>query len=429
MRNTIGVIADDLTGANDSGVQLSEKGINTSVFFDIPQSKDKLDEGVVIDTDSRALSKKEAIYTTKQASKFLKKMKYEHIYKKMDSTLRGYIGAELNVLNDVFNPEFIIIAPAFPAYGRTTKNGIHYVHNKKLAETEASEDPKHPVMDSYIPGIIEKEIGQRVGILTVNDVASSGFQDKINNFNEKGIKYIVCDAEVQDDLKRLAEKMISISENIIWAGSAGLAEVIPEALGINYNVDSDYEGYSKRVMSICGSLSEVTKKQLEYAIKQTGITSVELDTSKMFADNWKIDKKKYIEECLEGLKNKHDIVLYVPSHECIRKEVRIIADNLQLSKNQVGKLISQSIGEIVKDVVEQCSDLSGFVLTGGDTAKETSRILGGSGFRLIKQVEAGIPLGTLIGPEKEYTVVTKAGAFGKIDSIYKAMQELKGGLK
>ncbi|MDY0393477.1 four-carbon acid sugar kinase family protein [Virgibacillus halophilus] len=33
MERKLGIIADDLTGANDSGVGLAEKGISTSVFF------------------------------------------------------------------------------------------------------------------------------------------------------------------------------------------------------------------------------------------------------------------------------------------------------------------------------------------------------------------------------------------------------------
>lgn len=58
MRLQIGIIADDLTGANDSGVQLTKKGIPTSVLFDIPQASNRLNHGLVIDTNSRALAKK-----------------------------------------------------------------------------------------------------------------------------------------------------------------------------------------------------------------------------------------------------------------------------------------------------------------------------------------------------------------------------------
>lgn len=102
MRLQIGIIADDLTGANDSGVQLTKKGIPTSVLFDIPQASNRLNHGLVIDTNSRALAKKDAISITTQAGEYLKNAGFTTIYKKMDSTLRGYIGTELQTLEEVF---------------------------------------------------------------------------------------------------------------------------------------------------------------------------------------------------------------------------------------------------------------------------------------------------------------------------------------
>lgn len=428
MKQLIGIIADDLTGANDSGVQLTEKGINTSVLFDIPQDQDNLDSGIVIDTNSRALSKEEAAFMTKQAGRFLKQAGYKTIYKKMDSTLRGHIGTELHALHEVFKPEFVFIAPAFPSLGRTTKDGIHYVNGEKIAETEISKDPKHPVTESSIPKILEKEIGQPVGLLKKTDVEAnlSVFREKVNNLKQNDINYIVCDAETQEDLQKAAQKMVAVSDKVIWAGSAGLAEVLPEVLGISQKTDERSFSISKCTMTVCGSLSHVTQNQVKYVMRQPKVTAVELDTLQIFADDWKTRSQGYIRDILEGLEKGNDIVLYVPSNQEVRENAKQAGGKLNLTGNQIGERISGAIGEIVATVVETNKDLAGLVLTGGDTAKDTSRHLGGIGFRLIKQVEAGIPLGTLIGADREYIVVTKAGAFGKEESIYNAMQELKG---
>ncbi|UOR11513.1 four-carbon acid sugar kinase family protein [Halobacillus amylolyticus] len=125
MNYKFGIIADDLTGANDSGVQLTEKGLETSVFFRIPGQDQKLDETIVIDTDSRALSRDQAYQTTKKSAQFLFETGYQHIYKKMDSTLRGYIGVELQAMKEIFNPVFLVVAPAFPLMdGRRKKVSI-----------------------------------------------------------------------------------------------------------------------------------------------------------------------------------------------------------------------------------------------------------------------------------------------------------------
>ncbi|WP_163538230.1 four-carbon acid sugar kinase family protein [Gracilibacillus sp. YIM 98692] len=426
MSKLIGIIADDLTGANDSGVQLTEKGINTSVLFDIPEHTHDLDSGLVIDTNSRSLSNQVAKSETKQAALFLKEAGYRYVYKKMDSTLRGHIGTELQALSEVYLPEFIIIAPAFPAYGRTTKDGVHYVNGVKLSDTEVAKDPKHPVKESYIPRLIENEIGEAVGLLTKVDINGSSLREKLQTFKEKNIQYVVCDAESQEELQQMAQQMVSISEQIIWAGSAGLAEVLPEVLGIGQQVEARSFTKTANVLTVCGSLSQVTQSQVKFAAEQADVFTVELDPVQMFTDKWKTLREGYIEECVQRMESGDDVVVYVPSNEQVREQVKQVGSEWNLSDNQIGERISQAIGEIVNGVSEKNENLSGLVLTGGDTAKDAARQLGGIGFRLIKQLEAGIPLGTLIGTEKEFKVVTKAGAFGSQQSIYQAMQVLKG---
>ncbi|WP_188456217.1 four-carbon acid sugar kinase family protein [Virgibacillus oceani] len=427
MKQRIGIIADDLTGANDSGVQLTEKGVNTSVLFDVPGNLNNLDSGVVIDTNSRALSKEQAASVTMQAGRFLKEAGYPTIYKKMDSTLRGHIGTELQALYEVFKPEFVFIAPAFPALGRTTKGGIHYVNGVRISETEISNDPKHPVTEAFIPAIFEKEIGQKIGLVTLKDFDMENFQEKISSFRKDDVSYIICDAETQNDLKVAARNMAAISENVIWAGSAGLAEVLPDVLGLSQDTASRSFAKSNKVMTVCGSLSQINKSQVEYALKQPNVTGVEIDTSKIFTKEWNHAGNGYVQEILEGLDKGDDIVLYVPSNQEVREKIKQIGSDMKLSSNEIGERISGAIGEVAASVMERNKELKGLVLTGGDTAKDTSRNLGGIGFQLIKQLEAGIPLGTLIGTNREYTIVTKAGAFGGENSIYHAMLELKEG--
>src|SRR5690625_968906 len=213
MKNYIAIISDDITGANDSGVQLLESGINTTVLFDIPNKKAKnKNEHIVINTNSRMLTLTKAKRVTKQAGKYLLASGYEIIYKKMDSTLRGYPGTELKVLQQLFNADFVFIAPAYPTMGRTTMNGIHYVNGKRIAKTEFSKDPQHPITESSIVKMIKTEIDEDVGLLTKKDFQDrTTFKSKITLFKRNKIKYIVCDSEKQKDLQKLAHYISSIS--------------------------------------------------------------------------------------------------------------------------------------------------------------------------------------------------------------------------
>ncbi|MDY0404228.1 four-carbon acid sugar kinase family protein [Virgibacillus sp. 179-BFC.A HS] len=428
MNKKIAIIADDLTGANDSGVQLTEKGISTSVFFDLPEDEAMLDSGIVIDTNSRALNRQAAYEVTRQTAQFLKKAGYPHVYKKMDSTLRGHIGTELQAVMEEFEADMAIIAPAFPELGRTTVNGIHYVNGKELAATEAANDPKHPVKESSIPEIITHEIGQPVGLLKITEIEkdTSALQETLETLQQKNIRYLVCDAKTQADLELLARKMATVEKRVIWAGSAGLAEALPEVLGIGQATRQAAFTRADQVMTVCGSLSAVTQRQVAFAKEQPHVTEVKVDTTKILSMNWKNSSSQYVQRCLNGLAAGNDIVLYVPSDEQVRKEVAQKGQALGLTGNEIGEHVSRALGEIVAAVANEDHRLNGLMLTGGDTAKDTTRKLGGIGFHLRKQIEAGIPLGELIGTDRTFTVVTKAGAFGKENSIYRAMQEMKG---
>ncbi|GIO21533.1 four-carbon acid sugar kinase family protein [Oceanobacillus sp. J11TS1] len=426
MMKQIAIIADDLTGANDSGIQLTEKGINTSVLFQIPKKIKFLSEGVVIDTNSRALSREKAISVTTESAKFIKNLNYMHVYKKMDSTLRGHIGHELQAMGNVLEARFIVVIPAFPEMGRITRDGYHYVHGKLISETEIAKDPKHPVTESHIPSLIEKQIDEKVGLITKEDLESDKkFQEKLEIIHARNIRIICCDAETEKDLKNAAKKFIKETNQIIWAGSAGLAEVLPEMLGIEKEKQSVSYEYSNFAMTVCGSLSEKTQVQVNYALHQPGVEGIELNPLYMFQKDWEEHKATYQKACMKILAEEKDIVLYVPSNEDIRSQVKETGMKLGLSNNEIGETISARIAELVVDIKSQFPKLDRFVLTGGDTAKAITQKLGAIGLHLIKQVEPGIPLVSLIG-ENESLVITKAGAFGKKDSIYHAMMEMKG---
>lgn len=428
MNFRFGMIADDLTGANDSGIQLKEKGISTSVYFEIPEDHHALDEAIVIDTDSRALEKKEAYEQTKAAAVFLAEKGYKQIYKKMDSTLRGYIGYELQAINEVFKPDFTIVAPAFPAYGRTTRAGIHFMKGQPVSETELANDPKHPVTESYIPNILERETGQKTAIIdeTLLNKKDDEWLNTINNFIDEGVKYLVCDASKQEDLEKLASRIHHSDHKVVWSGSAGLAEALPGVLGIeSRDKIENREQNNGPVLGICGSLSQTTQEQVNYAIRQKDIQSVEIDTERIFYNDWENQAEVYNKKALDYLSKGKDVIFYVPSHEDIRRRVQKRAAELGLNSFQIGKKISEALSFMTETVVSQIS-LSALVLTGGDTAKDVAKALGATGIRLSHQLEAGIPAGELIGDSPSIPVVTKAGAFGTESSIYHAMKKMKG---
>src|SRR5215207_2154334 len=113
----VAIIADDLTGAADTGVQLVRFGYRTAVFFRATEVlADDLD-AVAFDTDSRTMPAGFAAKRVLDAAHAAGGARI--VYKKLDSTLRGNVAAELAAALGVLHPDCVIVAPAFPAAGRT----------------------------------------------------------------------------------------------------------------------------------------------------------------------------------------------------------------------------------------------------------------------------------------------------------------------
>jgi uncharacterized protein YgbK (DUF1537 family) len=87
-------------------------------------------------------------------------------------------------------------------------------------------------------------------------------------------------------------------------------------------------------------------------------------------------------------------------------------------------MIVEALAEIVLGIVERIQ-ISGLVLTGGDTAKAVCYALGARGILILREIEPGIPLARLIG-KHELTIVTKAGGFGNPDTLLHILTVLKG---
>ena len=187
------VISDDLTGASDCGGQLVGYGLDVSVVIQSQNSNRKEKEALIFNTDSRSVPAKEAYERVKKVSEWVKSGSFDMIYKKIDSTMRGNIGQEINAIYDTFHPDFVFIAPAFPEAGRQVIHGVHFLNQKQLHETEVANDPKTPVKDSLISRLIKDQSGREVGHLSYKDL-HKGYETvfkKLVAFKKKNISYIL----------------------------------------------------------------------------------------------------------------------------------------------------------------------------------------------------------------------------------------------
>ncbi|MBS7626658.1 four-carbon acid sugar kinase family protein, partial [Candidatus Bathyarchaeota archaeon] len=190
----IGVIADDLTGANDTGVQFSKQGLRTIVLTRVESLKDmpRDIDVIVIDTESRALPSSLAYDRVKIAAEKLVEAEVPIIYKKIDSTLKGNVGSELDGVMDVTGIKTAIVAPAFPANKRITVGGYQLVNQVPLSKTEAAFDPVTPVRESHVPTLIARQSRRKVGYVGLAAVMElQSLEESLRECIQRGEEIIV----------------------------------------------------------------------------------------------------------------------------------------------------------------------------------------------------------------------------------------------
>src|SRR5918995_912474 len=390
----IAVIADDLTGAADAGVQLVSTGYRTAVVFgEAEVVADDLD-AVSFDTDSRTMPAGFAAKRVLEAARAAREARI--VYKKLDSTLRGNVAAELAAALGGSGRQSVVIAPAFPAAGRTTVGGTQRVHGVPVDETEMANDPHTPVTEAHVPSLLADAFAS-VGVLGLEDLADPGRVRRVLEGNE----CVVVDADRDADLEALV-RAVPDPARVLWAGSAGLALALGSVYPGPCAGDTGLQRARVRpVLVVVGSLSGVGREQVRRLGGAYGGVDVTVETGGAGA------LEKTVAAVRDALAGRECAVVHSPEERSASSES-----------------VLGSLAEVVALLSER-GLFEGLVLTGGATAGGVARRLGASGVRLGGEVESGVPMGTLIGP-RPYPPVTKAGGFGAPDTLVGAVEALSG---
>lgn len=424
----LAVIADDITGASDCGGQLIHYGLDVSVILKNNFKSLGNRDAVIFNTDSRSISENEAYEKVKDICERVKEESFDVVYKKIDSTMRGNIGQEINAVYDVFHPDFVFIAPAFPKTGRQVIDGIHFLNGKQLHETEVAKDPKTPVTDSQIARLIQKQAKREVGHLSYKDL-EKGYESVLNcleNFKLNNIKYITVDSVNESHLECLASMVNKTNFSIIWVGSAGLMNYLPQAYGLERKSSvASVPPTGEPVLLVVGSVSAIGRKQLEQLLLDPSVVGLEMKSTEVILDNegrtQELNRLK--KEAVEAFSQKKNIALF-SSNEVI--EAQKIGQENGYNTIQVSNIIAKLLGELSLELINYL-DIQYLFLTGGDTAYQVLEQLQTNEFHLFDEVEPGIPVG-IINSRKEIYAVTKAGNFGTKLAMINALRKLQGGI-
>lgn len=430
----IAVIADDLTGANDTGAQFAKQGLKTIVLIGADSSSREIEEDVVVvDSDSRALAEEESYRRVAQAARLFRDRRFRIVFKKIDSTLRGNIGREIDAIMDICGQELAIVAPAFPKNGRTTVDGHHLLNGDPLEATELARDPKCPITESHIPTILSRQTVRKVGHIGVERV-EGGPQGILAAMEENlaaGRQVIVCDAWKDEHLRMHAQAAIRLGRRVLWVGSAGLAEHLPAALGLaadpwGERTERDRLPGKETVVVFAGSVSNVTRGQVRMLERRGGVACIEADPCALLRRETSDGEIiRCLEAAFEAVEAGMDVVVSAGVSQEVVERTMDRASSLGMSSRETAGEIASAFGRICRGIAAKV-ELKGLVLTGGDTALSCFRHLSADGFGVAGEVAPGIPVGLLKGGLCDgLRVVTKAGAFGAEDALCRAVDRLK----
>ncbi len=405
----LGIVADDLTGAMDSSGYFASRGFSTVVILE--QDFSSIADVVVIDTNSRTDDTKTAAEKVRQA---VKSLKGKLVYKKIDSTLRGNIGAELEAAMEEIAAEKLIMAPAFPAVGRTTVDGVLLVNGVSVAQTGFSHDPVNPVQEGHIPTLLEQSTKYKVACVGVEYI-EAGPEKLYHKICEMPQNTVVCDVTKQSHLACIVKASALAEGRWLLCGSGGLARELEVLLprvpqACRSTLSSLQLG---RVLVVIGTRNEVAGRQLLRAKDELRLPIFNLDVEHLNIENLfpngvarLVDEAKGLLCQGRGLALSSAFSQYVPA---------------------LTRLIPAIMAEVVAGILDSQS-FAGILLSGGDIAVEVCHRLSVAAILVCGEVEPGVPAGKLIsGQHAGMRVVTKSGGFGTEASLVKSISYLEGG--
>jgi len=403
-----GIIADDLTGAMDTGAGFARIGLDSVVSFGSELASQA--SVVVVSTDSRADDSETAYRKTRKEAHKLAGL---YVYKKIDSTLRGNISSELRAVIDALRMEKIIVCPAFPANNRSVVGGRLLVGNTPVNETYFGHDPTCPVTEAHIPTLLKEQGGFEVGCIDLNGVRQ-GPSYIAQQISESEETVLVIDAVEQVHLRQIARALAMGSSSWLPCGSAGLASELPLAFGCRIKDVEPAEPIMSRhpVLSVIGSRNDATARQLKEAEIHLNLPLISIEPSEFAHRKGRIARINQLAKeagnlisCGKSVIISSTLSRYVPA-------------------------LTGSTAAILAAIAVRAArrrDIAGLILSGGDVARATCEALGVTGIRILRELQPGIVVGQITGAVKEgMRVVTKAGGFGGDDAIVDSIRYLKG---
>ena len=392
----IGVVADDLTGATTTGVLLARSKAHTAVFFnekaaEEAQGLDRLD-AILISSNSRPLPAEEAYAKVASATRALQRMGVQYFSKRIDTTLRGGVGVEIDAMLDQVGEDAIaVVVPAMPQSRRILLAG----QSKK-----------------------------QVGLVTLDRVLAGidSVKAALAEQREAGCKIIIVDAIQIEDVEKIAQACIALDWKVVAVDPGPFTSKLAFYRGLiaseEANTPTQADEAGKTVLVTAGSATSVTKKQMEILCQDPRHVRISVNPNALIEGT-----EASQSECLAAIRKAVDLIQSDAQPRAILFETALHGDLLNLDEEDhkrnlpggtCAERINAGLGMIVSQVLKRCGreKIAGLYTTGGDTMVNVCYQIGVQCIEVTDYVIPQTDIGRLIGSYDGLPIVGKGGLTG-----------------
>lgn len=430
----IAIIADDFTGANANGALLTAKGFSSATCLSPDQWNPRDFDAytaVSLNAESRLLARDKAWNAIYAAIMLFAASRPALISKRVDSTLRGNVGAELEAavkaMDDTYghSESMAVLVPSYPSSGRICVGGYVIVHGIPLERSPIAQDAATPIKNTSALKIIAEQSRIKCGFVPLEKIlcGAGAVTEAIMNLKRSGCRVAVCDAVSDEDIATIAQALASVDFPILAVDpgpfTAELAAV---------RVKAPRAQYENRIFLSVGSTSELTRTQLEALRLTHPCHIVTVNVKNVLKGGETLENERA--RVSTSLLGHPDEATVLGICTASGPEDVFPMEEMARSLGSSPSAVSQKINDFLSGITLQMLGrpemrFGGLYTSGGEVTVSTIRTLGAGGFSVRDQVLPLAVYGHIIGgSHPDMPMITKGGFVGDQNTLVECVEYL-----
>ncbi|MEP9354984.1 3-oxo-tetronate kinase [Xanthobacter sp. KR7-65] len=421
---TLGVIADDYTGASDLANTLSKEGVRTVQTIGVPDDGLHLPDtdAVVVSLKSRSIPADEAVALVLAAHQWLKARGASHILFKVcstfDSTDAGNIGPVTDALRRATGAGIVPVTPAFPETGRTVYMGHLFVGTVPLNESPLKDHPLNPMTDSDLKRVLARQSVGKVGLVPLKDVArgAAAVSARLAQLEQEGCIAAIVDGVFDPDLEAVGTAAAALP---LSTGASGLGLGLARALVGEGRVLRQAGDGATIAAGIGGSAAVVAGSCSAATLEQIAVAEAAMPVLRLSAERLVTHPVEEVGAALGWARARlQDGPVLIAASDTPDKVAEVQA---RFGRTAAGLAVEHGTAAISEGLV--AAGVRRLVLAGGETSGASVDRLKIPAFLVGPEIAPGVPLLRTEGQAGEPMVLAlKSGNFGGPDFFAKALK-------